>query len=108
VPTAAADVGDAVTAERVALIRSKLEAAFAPDELEVVDDSHRHAGHAGARDGRGHFQVRILSRRFAGKRTIERHRMIYAALGSLMQTDIHALGLEALSPDDSKSTKGTQ
>ena len=97
-----------MTAERVALIRSKLEAAFAPDELDVVDDSHRHAGHAGARDGRGHFQVRILSRRFAGKRTIERHRMIYAALGSLMQTDIHALGLEALSPDDSESTKGTQ
>lgn len=97
-----------MTAERVALIRSKLEAAFDPDELDVVDDSHRHAGHAGARDGRGHFQVRILSRRFAGKRTIERHRMIYAALGSLMQTDIHALGLEALSPDDSESTKGTK
>jgi BolA protein len=94
-----------VTAERVALIRSRLEAAFNPDELDVVDDSHRHAGHAGARDGRGHFQVRILSRRFAGKRTIERHRMVYAALGPMMQTDIHALGLVALSPDDSESSK---
>ena len=94
-----------MTAERVALIRSRLEAAFNPDELDVVDDSHRHAGHAGARDGRGHFQVRILSRRFAGKRTIERHRMVYAALGPLMQTDIHALGLVALSPDDSESSK---
>jgi BolA protein len=51
--------------------------------------------------------VRILSRRFAGKRTVERHRMVYAALGSLMQTDIHALGLVALSPDDSESSKGT-
>lgn len=94
-----------MTAERVALIRSRLEAAFNPDELDVVDDSHRHAGHAGARDGRGHFQVRILSRRFAGKRTIERHRMVYAALGPMMQTDIHALGLVALSPDDSESSK---
>ena len=97
-----------MTAERVALIRSRLEAEFNPDELDVVDDSHRHVGHAGARDGRGHFQVRILSRRFAGKRTIERHRMVYAALGPLMQTDIHALGLEALSPDDSESSKVEQ
>lgn len=89
-----------MNADRVAQIRSRLEAELAPEELEVVDDSHRHAGHAGARDGRGHFQVRILSRRFAGKRTVERHRMVYAALGSLMQTDIHALGLVALSPED--------
>ncbi len=94
-----------MTAERVALIRRSLEAAFAPEELEIVDDSRRHAGHAGARDGRGHFQVRILSRHFSGKRTVERHRMVYAALGSLMQTDIHALGLIALSPEDSQSAK---
>ena len=97
-----------MTAERVALIRRKLETELDPEELEVVDDSHRHAGHAGARDGRGHFQVRILSRHFTGKRTVERHRMVYAALGALMQTDIHALGLVALSPDDSDSTKRTQ
>lgn len=94
-----------MTAERVALIRTRLEEAFEPDELEIVDDSRRHAGHAGARDGRGHFNVRIRSRRFAGKRTVERHRMVYAALGSLMQTDIHALGLVALSPEDSDSSK---
>jgi len=96
-----------MTAERVAQIRSRLEAALEPEELDIVDDSHRHAGHAGAKDGRGHFQVRILSRRFAGKRTVERHRMVYAALGSLMQTDIHALGLTALSPEDSKDDKNT-
>ena len=54
-----------MTAERVALIRSRLEAAFAPDELEIIDDSRRHAGHEGARDGRGHFQVRIRSRHFS-------------------------------------------
>jgi BolA protein len=94
-----------VTAERVALIRTRLEAALEPDELDVVDDSQRHVGHAGARDGRGHFHVRILSRRFAGKKTVERHRMVYAALGPLMQTDIHALGLVALSPDDTKSSQ---
>ena len=97
-----------MTAERVALIRSKLQAAFDPEELDVVDDSRRHAGHAGARDGRGHFNVRILSREFSGKRTVERHQMVYAALGQLMQTDIHALGLVALSPDDSESSKGKQ
>jgi BolA family transcriptional regulator, general stress-responsive regulator len=94
-----------MNAERVALIRSRLQAAFQPDELEIVDDSHRHAGHAGARDGRGHFNVRIRSQHFSGKRTVERHRMIYAALGSLMQTDIHALGVIAQSPDDSESSK---
>ena len=94
-----------MTVERVAMIRSRLEAALEPEELEIVDDSRRHAGHAGARDGRGHFQVRILSRQFTGKRTVERHRMVYAALGSLMQSDIHALGLLAESPEDSKDSK---
>lgn len=89
-----------MSTDRVALIRSRLEAAFAPDELDITDDSHRHAGHAGARDGRGHFHVRILSRQFSGKRTLERHRMVYAALGPMMQTDIHALGVTAVSPDD--------
>jgi BolA protein len=82
------------------MIRSRLEQAFAPDELDIVDDSHRHAGHAGAKDGRGHFNVRIVSRRFTGAKTLERHRMVYAALGSLMQTDIHALSVDARSPDE--------
>jgi BolA protein len=94
-----------MSTERVALIRSRLEAVFQPDELEIIDDSRRHAGHAGARDGRGHFNVRISSRQFSGKRTVERHRMVYAALGSLMQTDIHALGVIAVSPDESQSSK---
>jgi BolA protein len=96
-----------MTAQRVAQIRSRLEAAFQPDELEIIDDSQRHAGHAGARDGRGHFHVRILSRQFSGKRTVERHRMVYAALGSLMQTDIHALGVMATSPDDPQNAQAT-
>ena len=88
-----------MTADRVAMIRARLEQAFAPDELDIIDDSHRHAGHAGAKDGRGHFRVRIVSPRFAGTKTLERHRMVYAALGSLMQTDIHALSVDANSPD---------
>lgn len=96
-----------MTAARVAMIRSKLEDSFKPDELEIVDDSRRHAGHAGARDGRGHFHVRIVSQEFSGKKTVERHRMVYAALGSLMQTDIHALGVIAIAPDDSENAKAT-
>ncbi|HVY66901.1 MAG TPA: BolA family protein [Gammaproteobacteria bacterium] len=89
-----------MTAERIALIRQRLQDTFAPEALEIIDDSHKHAGHAGARDGRGHFRVRIVSRRFAGTKTLERHRMVYAALGPLMQTDIHALSVDAQSPDD--------
>ena len=96
-----------MSTNRVALIRSRLEAAFAPDELDIIDDSHRHAGHVGAKDGRGHFHVRIVSRQFSGKKTLERHRMVYAALGSMMQTDVHALGVIALSPDDKGSSEQT-
>jgi BolA protein len=73
---------------------------LAPSSLEITDDSHRHAGHAGARDGRGHFSVTIVASRFAGAKRLERHRMVYSALGSLMQTDIHALSVTALAPDE--------
>ena len=75
-------------------------AALQPVTLEVVDDSHRHAGHEGARDGRGHFTVRIVSPVFAGKAPLARHRAVYAALGEMMQTDIHALAIEARTPDE--------
>jgi BolA protein len=85
---------------RVATIRARLEAELAPLSLEIVDDSHRHAGHAGARDGRGHFNVTIVATRFTGANRVARHRMVYAALGSLMQTDIHALSVTALAPDE--------
>lgn len=87
-------------AERPAAIRAALEAAFAPLALEVVDDSHRHAGHAGARDGRGHFNVAIVSRCFAGMSPLARHRAVYAALGELMTTDIHALAIVARTPEE--------
>ena len=85
---------------RVETIRSRLVAALAPDTLDIEDESHRHAGHAGARDGRGHFRVRIISAAFEGRNAIARHRAVYAALGDLMQTDIHALAIDARTPEE--------
>jgi BolA protein len=85
---------------RVETIRSRLVAALAPDALDIEDESHRHAGHAGARDGRGHFRVRIVSAAFEGRNAIARHRAVYAALGDLMQTDIHALAIDARTPEE--------
>ena len=83
---------------RLRLIRSRLETAFEPEQLELVDESHRHRGHAGAADGRGHFKVRIVSRRFQHIRPLQRQRMIFDALGDLMKTDIHALSISAQPP----------
>jgi len=84
---------------RIERIREAL-AALQPVTLDVIDDSHKHAGHEGARDGRGHFTVRIVSPVFAGKAPLARHRAIYAALGEMMQTDIHALAIEAKAPGE--------
>lgn len=84
--------------DRVGRIRAALEAAFAPERLEVRDDSLRHIGHAGARDGRGHFHVLVVSAAFAGMTPLARHRAVYAALGDLMKTDIHALSIDASAP----------
>jgi BolA family transcriptional regulator, general stress-responsive regulator len=89
-----------MTAERVEQIEARLEAAFSPSHLQVKDQSHLHAGHAGARDGMGHFEATIVADAFAGKSRIERHRLVYAALGAMMQTDIHALKINAYSPDE--------
>lgn len=71
-----------------------------PVELDILDESHKHAGHAGARDGGGHYVLRIVSAQFAGKSTIARHRMIYSALGDLMKREIHALTLQAIEPKE--------
>lgn len=84
------------TGDRLARIRARLEAALAPRTLDIIDESHLHAGHPGARSGRGHFRVRIVTGRFAGMSLLERHRAVYAALGDLMDTDIHALSITAL------------
>jgi BolA protein len=86
--------------QRPEAIRSALQAALAPQSLEVVDESHKHAGHAGARDGRGHFAVVIVSAAFAGLAPLARHRRVYAALGEMMQTDIHALSIQARTPEE--------
>jgi BolA protein len=85
---------------RVARISALLAEALDPVALEVTDDSHRHAGHAGARGGQGHFGVDIVSTAFAGKLPLARHRLVYAALGSMMQADIHALTIRARTPDE--------
>ena len=85
---------------RVEAIRERLGAALAPLALEVIDESHKHAGHEGARDGRGHFAVRIVSAAFDGVNLLARHRLVYDALGALMQTDIHALSLKAQAPSE--------
>ena len=86
--------------DRAATIEQLLEAAFAPTELLVKDQSHLHAGHAGAQEGKGHFEVKIVSDRFAGQSRIVRHRMVYDALGSFIDSDIHALKINAVSPSD--------
>ena len=88
-----------MTIERVARIETLLGEAFSPTHLQVKDQSHLHAGHAGAQDGRGHFDVTIIAAAFAGKRPLERHRMVYDALGDMMETDIHALRIQASPPE---------
>jgi BolA family transcriptional regulator, general stress-responsive regulator len=84
---------------RVQLIENRLRAALSPSRLEIIDDSHKHAGHAGAAAGGGHFQVRIQSAAFVGKTPIQRHRLVYDALAELMHTVIHALSIQAETPD---------
>ena len=87
------------------MIRARIEAALAPSELEVLDESHLHVGHAGARDGRGHYRVRVVSERFAGLRPVQRHRLVYEAVGDLMQTDIHALAVVAVTAAEAQALR---
>jgi len=75
-------------------------ATLHPVTIEIIDDSARHAGHAGAKGGGGHFRLAIVSPRFAGCRTMERHRLVYDALGPLMKREIHALSIDAKTPDE--------
>lgn len=82
--------------ERAEQIRQTLTAALAPSTLDIVDESHLHAGHAGARDGKGHFAVRIVSSAFYGLSPIKRHQLVYKTLASMLETDIHALSIKAL------------
>jgi BolA protein len=86
--------------ERLREIRSRLENALSPETLQVEDEGHMHIGHEGAKDGRGHFRVLVVAAGFEGKSMIQRHRTIYQAMGDLMQTDIHALAIDAYAPDE--------
>ncbi len=81
------------------MIRERL-ARLAPESLEVFDDSLAHAGHAGARDGGGHFQLTIISRQFAGRNAVARHRLVYEALADMMPRQIHALAIRAYASDE--------
>ena len=87
---------------RAERIVSELQRALHTAQVELIDDSHMHAGHAGAQDGRGHFRVRVISSDFAGLRTLLRHQLVYRSLGEMMQTDIHALSITALTPDEAR------
>jgi BolA family transcriptional regulator, general stress-responsive regulator len=88
------------------MIRERLS-GLAPDALEVFDDSRDHAGHPGAKDGGGHYQLVIVSRRFAGKNALARHRLVYEALSDLMPKQIHALAIRAYTPEEmGTSAKG--
>jgi BolA protein len=86
--------------ERVVQIEAKLQAALAPESLDIIDDSHKHAGHAGASGGAGHFDVTVVSDKFSGVNTVGRHRLIYDALSDMMPDEIHALSIKAFSPDE--------
>jgi BolA protein len=82
--------------ERCQAITSCLEQALQPSQLNVIDDSHKHIGHSGAKTGMGHFTVEIQANRLNGLSRMAQHRLIYQALGELMQTDIHALSIKVL------------
>lgn len=89
-----------MTAERIERMRQCLSEALDTDEISIVDEGHKHIGHAGAATGLGHFAVVVRSRHFQGKPLLERHRLVYDALGEMMKTDIHAVSIRARAPDE--------
>ena len=89
-----------MTADRVATIERMLRAGLSLSEILVKDQSQLHAGHEGAKEGKGHFEVTVVSEEFDGLSRIARHRLIYDALGAFMESDIHALRINALSPSE--------
>jgi BolA protein len=85
-------------ASREERLRQRLVAEFAPVQLDIEDESHLHAGHAGAAGGQSHFRVRIVAEAFRGISAVARHRLVYAALADMLKSDIHALAIEAVPP----------
>ena len=88
-------MGHAVREER---LRAKLMARFAPVQLVIEDESHHHAGHAGAAGGQSHYRIRIVSEAFRGLSPVARHRLVYEAVDDMLKSDIHALAIEAVPP----------
>ncbi len=80
--------------KRIEVMTEKLKSSLQPSHLEITDDSHLHAGHAGAQSGKGHFTVMIQSEKFDGLTKLKQHQLIYQTLGDMMQTDIHALSIQ--------------
>ena len=89
-----------MTNDRISEISRRLRRALDPVELDIEDQSHLHAGHIGAKEGKGHFEVMIVSNQFEGLSRIARHRLVYDALGDFMNEHIHALSINALSPSE--------
>ena len=92
--------------DREQRLRGRLESHFAPTLLVIEDESHLHAGHAGAAGGHSHFRVIIVAEAFRGVSPLARHRLVYAAVGDLLETDIHALAIEASPPPAAYGSPG--
>ena len=90
-----------MTNDRTVMIRERLTHALQPVALEILDESAKHAGHAGAASGGGHFIVNIVSPAFKNKTLIQRHRLVYDAVGDIMHSEIHALSIQARTPEES-------
>ena len=90
-----------MTNDRIAMLRERLTRALQPVELDIIDESAKHAGHAGAASGGGHFIVNIVSPAFENKTLIQRHRLVYDAVGDIMHSEIHALSIQAKTPQES-------
>ena len=89
-----------MSGERLDMIRQRLTAALAPQRLDIADESLKHAGHAGARSGGGHYVVTIVAAAFSGKSLLQRHRMVYDALSDVLGAEIHALSIKAHAPEE--------
>jgi BolA protein len=90
-----------MSATRTEMIRERLTRELQPEKLDIIDESAKHAGHAGAASGGGHFIIHIVSTAFNGKNLIQRHRLVYDAVNDMMHTEIHALSIQAASPEES-------
>ena len=86
--------------DRVNIIRERIETALSPAKLEITDDSHLHVGHAGAQGGAGHYSVFVVSSKFNGLNRIKRHQAVYQTVNDLMPNEIHALSIEAQTPEE--------